>query len=93
MQQELLAESEARPIIDTAATRLAEGWAVYTCAVTVESTGTRLWASPVSFDLGPLIQTIEHQGWRLDAINYAPGAHGTTASSDIRAHLLFRRQA
>ena len=62
MQQELLAESEARPIIDTAATRLAEGWAVYTCAVTVESTGTRLWASPVSFDLGPLIQTIEHQG-------------------------------
>ena len=92
MQQELLAESEARPIIDLAAARLAEGWSVFTCVVTAESAGTRLFAGPVSFDLGPLIQTIEHQGWRLDSINYAPGASSATPSSDVRAHLLFRRQ-
>lgn len=93
MEQQLLAESDARPIIDLAAARLAEGWSVFTCAVTAERTGTRLYGGPISFDLGPLIQTIEAQGWRLDNINHAPGASSATASSDVRAHLLFRRQA
>ena len=43
MEQQLLAESDARPIIDLAAARLAEGWSVFTCAVTAERTGTRLY--------------------------------------------------
>ena len=45
MRKEPLAESEARPIIDIATARLAEGWAVLTRPVTVESTGTRRFAS------------------------------------------------
>ena len=90
MALDLLPEMQARPILDGAAQRAAEGWSIFTCSAVVEIVISGVLAKTTSYDIGPLIQSIEHTGWRLDTLNHA-AYDKSSGHSEVRATMLFRR--
>lgn len=92
MSQPLLNEAEARPILDLAAQRLHEGWSIFTCSAPVSTIITGLMGSSTSFDIGPLIQSVEGIGWRLDVLDHV-AVEKSSGHTEVRAQMLFRRQA
>ncbi|PWD51480.1 hypothetical protein C8046_13270 [Serinibacter arcticus] len=92
MTQTLLGQDDAQPILDLASQRLGEGWSIFTCAVPVESRITGLLGSSTAFDIGPLIQSVENLGWRLDQLDHV-AVDKSPGHTEVRAQLLFRRVA
>lgn len=93
MTLQMLDARDASPILELASERVSQGWAVFTCSAPAEEVNMGFLGGSKSFDLGPLIQSVEALGWVLSSIGHVtvPRSSSDTSLFFVRAQLLFRR--